>query len=133
MQKERLSLAMISRLKFHFRLIPALFALGMGVRAAESNTAPAKSAPAASSAAARDKAKTDATKAKDEANAQRDRLIREYESLAKDLKDATEEQKKAILEKMKERKKEFEAAQSALHKQMRDEQRRQRQNPPSKR
>ena len=60
-------------------------------------------------------------------------MIAEYEALAKQLKDATEAQKKVILEKMQERKKAFEEAQNALHKQIRDEQRRQRQNTAPKR
>jgi hypothetical protein len=42
------------------------------------------------------------------------------------LKDATEEKRREIYEKMNEQKKAFEAAQSALHKRIRDEQRAQR-------
>jgi K+/H+ antiporter YhaU regulatory subunit KhtT len=60
--------------------------------------------------------------------AQRDSMISEHEALAKQLKDATDVQKKAILEKMADQKKAFEEATSALHKQIRDEQRRQRQS-----
>ncbi len=84
--------------------------------------------PVVRAASAAEQARADLAKAKEQANAQRDKMIAEYEALAKQLKDATEEQKKAILAKMEERKKAFEEAQSALHKQIRDEQRRQRQN-----
>ena len=58
---------------------------------------------------------------------QRDQMISAHESLARELREAGEEQRKAILERMQEKKREFEAAQSALHKQIREEQRRQRQ------
>ena len=58
---------------------------------------------------------------------QRDQMISAHESLARELREASEEQRKAILERMQEQKREFEAAQSALHKQIREEQRRQRQ------
>lgn len=58
---------------------------------------------------------------------QRDQMISAHESLARELREAGEEQRKAILERMQGQKREFEAAQSALHKQIREEQRRQRQ------
>jgi hypothetical protein len=77
---------------------------------------------------AKEKIKAETAKSKEEANAQRDRMIAEYEALAKQLKDSTEAQKKVILERMQDRKKAFEEAQNLLHKQIRDEQRRQRQN-----
>jgi hypothetical protein len=77
---------------------------------------------------AKEKIKAETAKSKEEANAQRDRMISEYEALAKQLKDSTEAQKKVILERMQDRKKAFEEAQNLLHKQIRDEQRRQRQN-----
>ena len=46
------------------------------------------------------------------------------------MRDATEEQKKEIREKLEAQKKLFDEAINTLHKQMRDEQRKQRQNPP---
>jgi hypothetical protein len=64
---------------------------------------------------------------------QRDQMISAHESLARELREAGEEQRKAILERMQEQKREFEAAQSALHKQIREEQRRQRQTVTGKR
>ncbi len=100
-----------------FRLVAVL---GLGLAMA--------GVPALRAASAADQARAELAKTKEQANAQRDKMIAEYETLAKQLKDATEEQKKAILAKMEERKKAFEEAQSALHKQIRDEQRRQRQN-----
>lgn len=64
---------------------------------------------------------------------QRDQMISAHESLARELREASEEQRKAILDRMQEQKREFEAAQSALHKQIREEQRRQRQTVTGKR
>lgn len=69
----------------------------------------------------------------EQVKSQRDRMISAHESLARELREAGEEQRKAILERMQEQKREFEAAQSALHKQIRDEQRRQRQSVTGKR
>jgi biopolymer transport protein ExbB/TolQ len=63
----------------------------------------------------------------EQVSAQREKMIADHDALARQLKQATEEQRKAILAQMHEQKKEFEAAQSALHKQIRDEQRRLRQ------
>lgn len=87
---------------------------------------------AESASAAREKAKKGATTAADlkklldEAGKQRDALIADYETLRKELVAATDEQKQAIRQKMEERKKAFEEMTIALHKQIRDEQRKQR-------
>lgn len=87
---------------------------------------------AESSSAAKEKAKKSVTTAADlkklldEAGKQRDALIADYETLRKELADATEEKKQAIRQKMEERKKAFEEMTIALHKQIRDEQRKQR-------
>ncbi len=62
----------------------------------------------------------------DLSNQQRDRMIAEHDALARQLRDATEEKRREIYEKMSEQKKAFEAAQSALHKRIREEQRAQR-------
>lgn len=62
----------------------------------------------------------------DLSNQQRDRMIAEHDALARQLKDATEEKRKEIYERMSEQKKAFEAAQSSLHKRIREEQRAQR-------
>lgn len=59
---------------------------------------------------------------------QRDAMIASHEALAKQLKDATEAQRKAILENMQAEKKKFEEMMNALHKQIRDEIRELRQN-----
>jgi len=61
-------------------------------------------------------------------SSQREKMIADHEALAKQLKDATEGKRKEILSQMQEQKRSFEAAQSALHKQIRDEQRRMRQS-----
>ncbi len=63
----------------------------------------------------------------------RDAMIANHDELAKKLRDATDEEKKAIKERMESQMKQFEAQQGALHKQIRDEQRRQRQNAGPKR
>lgn len=92
----------------------------------------AGAAQGAETPAAKDKAKkpvataADLRKLIDEAGKQRDQLISDYESLRRQLTEATEEQKQAIRQKMEERKKAFEEMTIALHKQIRDEQRKQR-------
>lgn len=101
----------------------ALFALVLGLGVAQG---------AEGASAAREKAKKGATTAAelkkllDEAGKQRDALIADYEALRKELVAATDEQKQAIRQKMEERKKAFEEMTIALHKQIRDEQRKQR-------
>lgn len=85
-----------------------------------------------SGSAAKEKAKKSVTTAADlkklldEAGKQRDAMIADYETLRKELAEATEEKKQAIRQKMEERKKAFEEMTVALHKQIRDEQRKQR-------
>ncbi|MEI6465867.1 MAG: hypothetical protein WCQ89_14175 [Verrucomicrobiota bacterium] len=100
-------------------LAVALCVMSAGVWAADSVVEKSKSTAAAAA---------DIQKLVQQLGVQRDSMISEHEALAKQLKDATEVQKKAILEKMAAQKKAFEEATSALHKQIRDEQRRQRQN-----
>jgi phenylalanyl-tRNA synthetase alpha subunit len=104
-------------------LAAALCALGLGAGVVQG---------AEASIAAKEKAKKSVTSAADlkklldEAGKQRDALIADYETLRKELADATEEKKQAIRQKMEERKKAFEEMTIALHKQIRDEQRKQR-------
>ena len=64
----------------------------------------------------------------EEVNKQRDAMIADFDVLAKQMKDATEEKKKEIREKLEAQKKKFEEVTNALMKQIRDEQRKQRQN-----
>lgn len=115
-------------LRFRF-LFVALCALGAIVASGQG----------AENSAAREKAKKTVTSAADlrklldEAGKQRDALIADYEALRKDLAAATEEQKQAIRQKMEERKKAFEEMTVALHKQIRDEQRKQRAGAAAKR
>ena len=100
--------------------------------AAAATTGEAKAAAAA--AAAKEKIKrggmtpAEIRKLFEEVSKQRDVMIADFEVLAKQMKDATEEQKKQIREKMEAQKKQFEEVTNALHKQIRDEQRKQRQN-----
>ncbi len=63
----------------------------------------------------------------EQANAQRERMLAEHAALTKQLKTATEEQRKAILARLEEQRKNFEESQRTLAKLIRDEQRRQRQ------
>ena len=72
----------------------------------------------------------DIRKLHEELSKQRDILIADFDALAKQMKDATEEQKKQIKEKMEAQKKAFEEVTNALHKRMREEQRKERQNKP---
>ncbi len=100
----------------------------------ETAAASAERAKTAAAASAKEKAKTAAASAADlqkllqQMSTQRDSMIADHEVLAKQLKDATDAQKKSILEKMESQKKAFEEAKSELHKQIRDLQRRERQN-----
>ena len=114
-------------------LAVALFSLGAGVGAAQTaSAADAKAAPTA--AAEKERARkgamsvSDIRKLYEEISKQRDVMIADFEALARQMKDATEEQKKQIKEKMEAQKKAFEEATNALHKQIREEQRKQRQN-----
>jgi K+/H+ antiporter YhaU regulatory subunit KhtT len=103
-------------------LVIAFLAVSGGLYGADAPASPAAKAKMQAPSAA------DMKKLVQELNVQRDSMISEHEALAKKLKDATAEQRQAILDKMAEQKKAFEEATSALHKQIRDEQRRQRQN-----
>ena len=136
------SLTTLSRL-----FVLALFALStaVGAEGTDAKGSAETKAPADSKAAAASKvtdAKTAALKEKarkatsvaefkkliEEMSKERDLLIKDFEDLTKQMKDATEEQKKEIREKLEAQKKHFEEVTSALHKQIRDEQRKQRQN-----
>jgi hypothetical protein len=96
--------------------------------------AEAKAAASAAAAAVKDKAKKGAMspaeirKLFEEVSKQRDLMIADFDLLTKQMRDATEEEKKKIKEKLEEQKKAFEEVTAALHKQIREEQRKQRQN-----
>lgn len=95
----------------------------IGIAFGSASIALGAAAPSADSSA---KAPADLQKLVEQSIQQRDRMISEHDALARQLKDATEEKRREIYEKMNEQKKAFEAAQSALHKRIRDEQRAQR-------
>jgi DNA anti-recombination protein RmuC len=110
-------------------LLIALAVGASGLRAADAGSGDAKSA----AAAAKEKAKKTTSieelrKLYAEMSKKRDVMIAEFEALAKQMKDATEEKKKEIREKLEEQKKTFDEVTNALHKQIRDEQRKQRAN-----
>jgi hypothetical protein len=112
----------------------ALFALSVGMCGGRAAEAPKAAEVKEVAAANREKAKKGAPsmselrKLHEEISRQRDLMIADFEVLAKQMKDATEEQKKQIKEKMEAQKKAFEERTQALHKQMREEQRKQREN-----
>lgn len=146
---------MSHRSKLRCWLRVAIFAIATGVGGAQTTDAKTK-APAPSSgarepaAAAKETAKSAAEAAKERAKSgpggaglqdlikqlrdNRETMIADHDALAKQLKDATEQEKRTIKEKMERQMKAFEEQQATLHKQIRDEQRRQRQTtPPGKR
>lgn len=98
----------------------ALLAIGAGAGFAADAPADAKSA---MNDRKRILSTSDLKKAMEEASKQRDQYIAEYEALAKQLKAATDAEKQQIREKMEAQKKQFEEVTSALHKTIRDEQR----------
>ncbi len=102
----------------NLRSLHKLFALAALVAGSGLYAADAADAKAAADKAAATKAAAESTK-KDEAkfNAQRDKMLASREALAKQLKNATEEQRKAILDKMKD----LDDQQRELNKQFRDE------------
>lgn len=120
----------------------AMFAMGTWVSAAESGgqqSEPVKPA-AKSETATKDRSKEAAAKAKEsvrtsseEAKAEIQKIIDEHTKLAQALKEAAPEKRDEILARMNERMKAFQERQDALHKQMRDEMRRQRSTTPPKR
>ncbi|NUN52577.1 MAG: hypothetical protein HUU06_07305 [Planctomycetaceae bacterium] len=108
-------------------IFAACFAGGLGW-AGSTEVVAAEAKAAAARESAQKSAGSDLQKLVDQASAQREKMIADHDALARQLKQATDEQRKEILAQMHVQKKAFEAAQSALHKQIRDEQRRLRQN-----
>lgn len=111
--------------KAHLVAIAAL-ALAGGARAANSGnvTRPSKDeiAPPTTS--------TDLQKLIDQFNAKRDSMLADRQQLLNQLKSATAEQRKEILEKMQQQQKDLLDAQRALGKQIRDDMRKLRQSVP---
>lgn len=110
----------------------ALLALGMSagvVRGAESTAS--VDAKKSAAAAAKERAKKSPAELKkllEEVSKERDVMIAEFDALAKQMKDASEEKKKEIREKLEAQSRKFEEVSNALLKLIRDEQRKQRQN-----
>ena len=110
-------------------LLAAVLAASVGLCAAQTppSTPPAvKPADAAKAAGASQPA--DVQKLIDRFSAKRDTLIADRQALVNQLKGATADQRKAILEKMKAQEKELVDAQRALGKQLRDDLRKLRQD-----
>jgi hypothetical protein len=118
----------------HPLLALAFLAIGVALGTAQMANASESKASGEAAASAKERARkgalsvSDIKKLYDDISKQRDVMIADFEVLAKQMKDATEEQKKQIKEKMESQKKAFEEATNALHKQIREEQRKQRQN-----
>ena len=117
-----------------FRLLTvaliAISATTSEVTGAEASS-PTDSQKSAATAAAKDRAKkaspAELRKLHEEVSKQRDAMIADFDALTKQMKDATEEKKKEIREKLEEQSRKFEEVTNALMKQIRDEQRKQRQ------
>lgn len=75
----------------------------------------------------------DVQKAVEQFNAQRERVLAEYQAQLDQLKGLTEEQRRQILEKMQEQRKAIDAAQRAQGKQIREDLRKLRQSSPGRR
>ena len=111
------------------RRLFATVALLSGVVVCEAQTNSAADAKVTATTAAKEKAATSAADVKkllQQLSKEREGMIADHEALAKQLKDATDATRRAILEKMEAQKKVFEQATSELHKQIRDLQRRER-------
>ena len=109
-------------MKSRFPITPvflvAFLAVSVGVRAAD---APAKTAAPAPA---------EVQKAMDQFSAKRDAMIKEHQALFEQLKSATAEQRKAILDQMQAQQKDLLEAQRALGRQIRDDLRKLRQSQP---
>ena len=105
--------------------LAAVFAAGASLGAAQttSSTPPADAAKLAGTAQS-----TDVQKLINQFSAKRDALIADRQALVNQLKGATAEQRKAILDKMQAQEKELVDAQRALGKQLRDDLRKLRQD-----
>lgn len=104
-------------------VLAALLACGGVTRAAEASRPATPAKPEIGTSA-------DLQKLIDQFNTKRDTILADREALLNQLKNATEEQKKAILEKMQAQQKDLVEAQRALGKQIRDEMRKLRQTSP---
>lgn len=107
----------------------AVLAGGFGVARAAESTTTKPADPKQSAAAAKEKARQ-ATSLPDllkQLGDRREEMIKDHELLQKQLKEATDAQKKAILERMEQQRKAFEEVTSALQRQIADERRKQRQ------
>lgn len=102
--------------------VAAVFLAVVGMRAEGSGTAAKPAKPDVSAAS------VDLQKLIRDFNAQRDSLLADREALLNELKNATGEQKKAILDRMETMQKDRLEAQRALGKQIRDEMRKLRQS-----
>ena len=90
-------------------------------------------APARAADAATPPKPADLQKAVEQFNAQRERVLAEYQAQLDQLKGLTEEQRRQILEKMQEQRKAIDAAQRAQGKQIREDLRKLRQSSPGRR
>lgn len=126
MQKTAYVSSMNAKLIKNCGLAATLFVAGFSWSAAEAAPSPAAPAKAAASVAAKSGA-DNLQKAKAQFEAGRDKFLSDRQKMLDQLKTATEEQKKVIIEKMEEQKKAMAEASRELAKQAREDARKQRQ------
>jgi parvulin-like peptidyl-prolyl isomerase len=103
-------------------LLAAIFAASVGLGAAQTTSSTPPAVKAADVAKVMGASKSaDVQKLVDQFSAKRDAMIADRQALVNQLKAATADQRKAILEKMRAQEKEVVEAQRALGKQLRDE------------
>ena len=130
------SLVPLMKRSTHHRLFClAIFALGAGLCAAAdqpSGAKPSTQPPATQPAKPAASASSDVQKLADQFNQQRDAILAQRQALIEQLKSATDKQRAEILKKIQDQQKQFEDAQRALYKQLRDDLRKDRVKPPGK-
>ncbi len=106
----------------------AIFAMSAAVGADQPKADQAKDSKTAA-AETKAKATADSEKLTEKVKAQRENMLKEYGALQAQLKDATDEKRKEILQKLEEKQKAFAEANAALAKQIQEDIRRRRQGP----
>ena len=106
----------------------AIFAMSAAVGADQPKADQAKDSKTAA-AESKAKAAADSEKLAEKVKAQRENMLKEYGLLQAQLKDATDEKRKEILQKLEEKQKAFAEANAALAKQIQEDIRRRRQGP----
>ena len=106
----------------------AIFAMSAAVGADQPKADQAKDSKTAA-AETKAKATADSEKLTEKVKAQRENMLKEYGALQAQLKDATDEKRKEILQKLEEKQKAFAEANATLAKQIQEDIRKRRQSP----